>query len=102
MENFITIHKYAALHRQSVHSVIKKTMNGELPCIEKEENGKKVIYVRYDAAAPAPKKEETAISEEEIDHQAAYEALHKEYLVLQTKYKKLVEMLEEGNLQIQT
>lgn len=96
MENFIPIQKYAALHRQSVHSVIKKTMSGELPSFEKEENGKKVIYVRYDDAAPEPKYEAKAADEEEIDYKAAYEALHKEYLVLQTKYKKLVGMLEEG------
>lgn len=96
MENFIPIQKYAALHRQSVHSVIKKTMSGELPSVEKEENGKKVIYVRYDAQTPAPKKETVKSEEEEIDYKAAYEALHKEFLVLQTKYRKLVDMLEEG------
>ncbi|MGD9969109.1 MAG: hypothetical protein AB7S65_01515 [Sulfuricurvum sp.] len=94
MENYIPIQKYAALHRQSVHSVIKKTMNGELPCIEKEENGKKVIYVRYEENTPRPQQETKPVRDEEIDYKTAYEALHRDYLILQTKYRKLVEMLE--------
>lgn len=94
MENYITIQKYASLHRQSIHSVLKKTMNGELKSIEKEENGRKVLYVKYDGNAPTPKIETVVESNEEIDYKKAYEDLNKEYLILKTKYNKLVEMLE--------
>lgn len=94
MENYITIQKYASLHRQSIHSVLKKTMNGELKSIEKEENGRKVLYVEYDGNAPTPKIETVVESNEEIDYKKAYEDLNKEYLILKTKYNKLVEMLE--------
>ncbi len=94
MENFITIQKYASIHRQSIHSVLKKTMNGELKSMEKEENGRKVLYVEYDGNVPTPKIETPAQSDEEIDYKQAYEDLNKEYLILKTKYQKLVEMLE--------
>lgn len=94
-ENFITIQKYAALHRQSVHNVIKKTMSGELPYIEKEENGRKVVYVKYDGKSTEPQESTSrSTSEEEIDYKKAYEELHKEHLILKTKYQKMVEMLE--------
>lgn len=94
MENYITIQKYASIHRQSIHSVLKKTMNGELKSIEKEENGRKVLYVEYDGNAPSPKIEAPLEVTEEIDYKKAYEDLNKEYLILKTKYHKLVEMLE--------
>lgn len=93
-ENFITIHKYAALHRLSLHTVIKKTMSGELPSVEKEENGRKVVYVQYDKNAPALQQEMPQEISEDIDYKKAYEDLHKEYLILKTKYQKMVEMLE--------
>lgn len=93
-ENFITIHKYAALHRLSLHTVIKKTMSGELPSVEKEENGRKVVYVRYEKNAPALQQETPQEISEDIDYKKAYEDLHKEYLILKTKYQKMVEMLE--------
>lgn len=93
-ENFITIHKYAALHRQSLHSVIKKTMNGELVSIEKEENGRKVIYVKYEQNIPSAQAESVQELSEEIDYKKAYEDLHNEYLIIKTKYDKLVAMLE--------
>ena len=90
MENFITIQKYASIHRQSIHSVLKKTMNGELKSMEREENGRKVLYVEYDGNVPTPKVETVAENNEEIDYKKAYEDLNKEYLILKTKYEKLL------------
>lgn len=94
MENYITIQKYASIHRQSIHSVLKKTMSGELKSIEKEENGRKVLYVEYDGNTSSPKIEAPLEVTEEIDYKKAYEDLNKEYLILKTKYQKLVEILE--------
>lgn len=90
MEELITIQKYASLHRQSIHNVIKKTMNGELKTLVKEENGKEVTYI---IASPAVNTPTATSSEEEveIDYQKEYEALHKKYLILKTKYEKLLE-----------
>jgi len=93
MENFITVQKYAAMHRQSVHTVIKKTMSGELPSVEKEENGKKVIYVRYDENTPVSKDEPVQIDESEIDYKKAYEELNKQYLILKTRYQQLLDSM---------
>ena len=45
MEELLSIQKYAAQNRQSIHNVIKKTMNGELKTVVKEENGKEVTYI---------------------------------------------------------
>lgn len=94
MEELISIQKYASLNRLSIHTVIKKTMNGELQTVVKEENGKEVTYILN------PKVEKKVIetpiiekaSDEEctIDYQKAYEDLNKEYLILKTKYEKLV------------
>lgn len=90
----ISIQKYASKHRISIFSVIKKTMNGELPTVVKEENGKEVTYI---ALAPATfsKSAVTAHSDSggdiEIDYKKEYENLHKEYLLLKTKYEKLLE-----------
>jgi len=90
----MSIQKYAAKNRLSIHSVVKKTMNGELPVITKEENGKEATYIvltpsvqNAPAAASNPDTEETF----EIDYKKEYEALHKEYLILKTKYEKLLE-----------
>lgn len=95
MENFITAQKYAALHRISIHSVIKKTLSGELPSFEKTENGKKTIYVQYGDEPSTPKSEPSVITKpfegEEIDYKKAYEDLHKEYLILKTRYEKLLQ-----------
>jgi hypothetical protein len=96
MENFITIQKYASLHRLSIHTVLKKTMSGELPSVEKEENGKKVIYVQYGNVAPEPKTEAEPASEEEIDYKKAYEDLNREYLLLKTRYERLLEESKKG------
>lgn len=91
-KNCVTAHKYAAMHRMSLHSVIKKTMNGELRSFEKEENGKKTIYVYLPEAKDTQHTEKTPLSQEsdEIDYKSAYESLHKEYLILKTKYEKLL------------
>jgi len=93
-KNYITAQKYAAIHRMSLHTVIKKTMGGELRSFEKEENGKKTIYVYLpDAKAPVSNEENTLPSSDQtmdIDYKSAYESLHQEYLILKTKYEKLL------------
>ncbi len=92
----ISIQKYAAKHHISIFSVIKKTMNGELPTLIKEENGKEVTYIVMNPSSDQPNSEinEPSNEEFEIDYKKAYEDLNKEYLVLKTKYQKLVDMLE--------
>jgi len=94
MEELLTVQKYASAHRQTIHSVIKKTMNGELKTVTKEENGKEVVYIIMDAPAPqTPAISQQVLKEEEdiIDYQKEYEALHKKYLILKTKYDRLLE-----------
>lgn len=95
MEELVTIQKYASLYRLSIHTVIKKTMNGELQTVVKEENGKEVTYIlNPEAKSTTPKTQtEDVTSEEEydIDYKKAYEDLNKEYLILKTKYDKLLE-----------
>lgn len=89
----ITIQKYAAKNRLSIHTVIKQTMNGELPTLVKEENGKEITYIVLnpiggDQTVQADKQ---PVSDEiEIDYKKEYEALHKEFLILKTKYEKLL------------
>lgn len=93
MENLITIPKYAAQNRLSIHTVVKKTMNGELKTVEKEENGAKTVYIRLDDSVsdlPAPSVMAEPVEECEIDYKKAYEDLNKEYLILKTKYEKLL------------
>ncbi len=97
MEEFITVQKYAALHRLSIHTVIKKTMSGELPSFEKEENGKKTIYIRYGGKTDSAVTAEPQASKDDedcIDYKKEYEELHKEYLLLKTKYEKLLQQLQ--------
>jgi hypothetical protein len=95
MQELISIQKYAAKHHISIFSVIKKTMNGELPTVVKEENGKEVTYIVMNPSSTQPQSTVNQSSEEdEIDYKKAYEDLNKEYLVLKTKYQKLVAMLE--------
>lgn len=90
----MSIQKYAAKNRLSIHSVVKKTMNGELPIVTKDENGKEVTYivitpqVQNNPAVASNQNMEEAI---EIDYKKEYDALHKEYLILKTKYEKLLE-----------
>lgn len=94
--DLISIQKYAAKHHISIFSVIKKTMNGELPTVVKEENGKEVTYIVMSPSSAQPKNDLNRSNSEEveIDYKKAYEDLNKEYLILKTKYQKLVEMLE--------
>lgn len=94
--DLISIQKYAAKHHISIFSVIKKTMNGELPTVVKEENGKEVTYIVMSPSSAQPKNDlnRSNTEEVEIDYKKAYEDLNKEYLILKTKYQKLVEMLE--------
>lgn len=91
MEEVLSIQKYAAQYRLSIHNVIKKTMNGELKTLVKEENGKEVTYIIVSPSATTPAPEPTFSDESEIDYQKEYEALHKKYLILKTKYEKLLE-----------
>lgn len=95
MEELLTIQKYASLYRLSTHAVIKKTMNGELQTVVKEENGKEVTYILNPKiekkAIEAPRVEKASDEECTIDYQKAYEDLNKEYLILKTKYEKLLQ-----------
>ncbi|MFY9143382.1 hypothetical protein [Sulfuricurvum sp.] len=88
----ITFQKYAAKHRISIHSVIKKTMNGELKTVVREENGKEVTYIALPSSAEVKQTTSKPSTEDtvEIDYKKEYEALHKEYLILKTKYEKLL------------
>jgi hypothetical protein len=94
MEDLLTIQKYASLYRLSTHAVIKKTMSGELQTVVKEENGKEITYIldpkTQKNANETPSVEKASDEECEIDYQKAYEDLNKEYLILKTKYEKLV------------
>ena len=92
----MSIQKYASAHHISTFNVIKKTMSGDLPTVVKEENGKEVTYIIMNHSSVQPQSDtNNAIHEEsEIDYKKAYEDLHKEYLILKTKYQKMVEMLE--------
>lgn len=93
----LTIQKYASRHHISIFNVIKKTMNGELPTVVKEENGKEVTYILMNSSTAHPQNEICSNDHEEveIDYKKAYEDLNKEYLILKTKYQKLIDMLEE-------
>jgi len=96
MQELLSIQKYASKHHISIFSVIKKTMNGELPTVVKEENGKEVTYIVMNPSTAHPQNEVHSNNHEEveIDYKKAYEDLNKEYLILKTKYQKLLEMLE--------
>lgn len=97
MQELISIQKYAAKHHISIFNVIKKTMNGELPTVIKEENGKEVTYIALSPSSAHASIESQDIKREEaadIDYKKAYEDLNQEYLILKTKYQKLVDMLE--------
>lgn len=91
MEELITIQKYAATHRQSIHNVIKKTMNGELKTVVKEENGKEVTYIAPSSSKNTQTAAEELSQDDEIDYKKEYEALQTKYLILKTKYEKLLE-----------
>lgn len=91
----LSIQKYASLNRLSTHAVIKKTMNGELQTVVKEENGKEVTYILNPKIQKnileASSNTKVPDEECEIDYKKAYEDLNREYLVLKTKYEKLIE-----------
>lgn len=94
MEELLSVQKYAATHRQTIHSVIKRTMNGELKTVTKEENGKEVVYIIMDTPTmngSSTTPQALDYDEDIIDYQKEYEALHKKYLILKTKYERLLE-----------
>jgi len=89
------------MNRLSIHTVVKKTMNGELPTVTKEENGKEVTYIVMSPSeakkTPRPSAERCESDDEiEIDYKKEYETLHKEYLILKTKYEKLLQAQSKG------
>lgn len=91
----LTVQKYASLNRLSIHTVIKKTMNGELQTVVQEENGKEVTYIlnpKSDKKAlEAPEMNAKLEDEITIDYKKEYQDLHKQYLILKTKYEKLLQ-----------
>lgn len=91
----ISIQKYASKHHISIFSVIKKTMCGELPTVIKEENGKEVTYIALPSSTLHSLAEASKNAEEniEIDYKKEYDDLHKEYLILKTKYERLQKQL---------
>lgn len=95
MESLLTIQKYASLYRLSIHAVIKKTMNGELQTVVKEENGKEVTYIlnpeSNNKALESTEMNTESEDEITIDYQREYQDLHKQYLILKTKYEKLLQ-----------
>lgn len=89
----MSIQKYAAKHHISIFSVIKKTMNGELPTLVKEENGKEVTYIVMDPSSSSKSDVQNTTAEEfEIDYKKAYEDLNKEYLILKTKHLNTINL----------
>ncbi|MCK9373237.1 MAG: hypothetical protein M0P91_08565 [Sulfuricurvum sp.] len=92
----ITLQKYAAVNRLPIHTVIKKTMSGEFATVEKEENGKKKTYIVLQTSDSHQKGETSSMEKDtdqevEIDYKKEYEALHTQYLILKTKYEKLLQ-----------
>ena len=94
MEELLTVQKYASLYRLSTHTVIKKTMSGELQTVVKEENGKEVTYVLNPNIEKKVIEDSRTIKNDEeiieIDYKKEYEDLHKQYLIIKTKYEKLL------------
>lgn len=94
MEELMTIQKYASLNRLSTHAVIKKTMNGELQTVVKEENGKEVTYILNPKIEKKVIQDSTTVDNDEevieIDYKKEYEELHKQHLILKAKYEKLL------------
>ncbi|PHM17602.1 MAG: hypothetical protein CJD30_05990 [Sulfuricurvum sp. PD_MW2] len=99
MQELLTIQKYASKHHISVFNVIKKTMSGELPTVVKEENGKEITYIVVNPSSTQPKNNLNSTDNEEfeIDYKKAYEDLNKEYLILKTKYDKLLASTQGEN-----
>jgi hypothetical protein len=90
----LTLQKYASLYRLSTHTVIKKTMTGELQTVVKEENGKEVTYILnpevQKTVTEAPHLESDLDEEYAINYKKEYEDLNKQYLILKSKYEKLL------------
>lgn len=90
----LTLQKYASLYRLSTHTVIKKTMSGELQTLTKEENGKEVTYILNPETVKKEREtqhDDSDLDETcEIDYKKEYEDLHRQYLILKTKYEKLL------------
>jgi hypothetical protein len=99
LQELLTIQKYASKHHISVFNVIKKTMSGELPTVVKEENGKEITYIVVNPSSTQPKNNLNSTDNEEfeIDYKKAYEDLNKEYLILKTKYDKLLASTQGEN-----
>lgn len=99
MQELLTIQKYASKYHISAFNVIKKTMSGELPTVVKEENGKEVTYIVMNPSSSQPKNDLNSTDNEEfeIDYKKAYEDLNKEYLILKTKYDKLLASTQGEN-----
>lgn len=97
MQELMSIQKYASTYRISIFNVIKKMMNGELLTTVKEENGKEVTYIVLNPSSTQAQttKDPAPLEECDIDYKKAYEDLNKEYLILKTKYQKMVERLED-------
>jgi len=87
----MSVEKYAAQQRMSIHAVLKMTMRGALESEVEEIEGKKITYILLDAAPepeaaqpqPAPE-----APDEAFDCKAAYEALKKEVEALKQKLEK--------------
>lgn len=99
MQELLTIQKYASKHHISAFNVIKKTMSGELPTVVKEENGKEVTYIVMNPSSTQTENDINSSDSEafEIDYKKAYEDLNKEYLILKTKYDKLLAATQGEN-----
>lgn len=95
METLLSLQKYAAKNRLSLHTVIKKTMNGELATVVKTEDGKEVTYICLPSSELSTSNrviEEARITENEtMDYEKAYKALHENYVILKTNYEALVQ-----------
>lgn len=88
--DLIPLEKYAAMRRESIHSVIKKTMRGELKTKVEEKEGKNITYIVVSEDTPETQAKEEAPKQESepFDYKAAFEALQKELQELKAKVEK--------------
>jgi len=95
METLISLQKYAAQKHLSLHTIIKKTMSGELPTVVKTENGKEVTYILLSfpdvTESTGAIKEKDTTEKEIIDYEQAYKALHEKYMILKATYEALLQ-----------
>jgi len=88
-ETLIPLEKYAAMNRESIHKVIKKTMSGELQSVVKEENGRKKTYVVLSGNTTSePQRSAPEPKPAAVDYKEAYEALQKEMEALKAQMGK--------------